>query len=260
MYRFLRDIKKYRSYILYRTKAELLADVAGSRLGCIWWVLEPFFMMLFYFLLFQLIINKKQTYATAYIYIGFINFFFFRNCLNHSLSLIKKNKGIISKIYISKYVLAASDLLTKFAKLCFSIPLVILLMIYYRVPLTWHILEIIPLLMLEILLTFSFYTIFMHLGAFVQDLNKVSKPFMRVLMYMSGVIFPIRNYLEGTGYEWIVKINPLAFLLENIRNCVLYGIGCNWWVFLVWMIFGIVLLRVGIFLIHRNEKNYVKVV
>ena len=46
MKRFANDLKKYHGYALYAAKAELKAEVAGSYLNWVWWILEPVCLML----------------------------------------------------------------------------------------------------------------------------------------------------------------------------------------------------------------------
>ena len=41
MNHFIDDMKKYYSYAKYSAKAELKAEVAGSYLNWVWWILEP---------------------------------------------------------------------------------------------------------------------------------------------------------------------------------------------------------------------------
>ena len=48
MKKFINNIKKYKGYMLYATKATLKSEVAGSRLNWLWWILDPFLFMLVY--------------------------------------------------------------------------------------------------------------------------------------------------------------------------------------------------------------------
>ena len=48
MKKFIDNLKKYKGYMLYATKASLKSEVAGSRLNWLWWILDPFLFMLVY--------------------------------------------------------------------------------------------------------------------------------------------------------------------------------------------------------------------
>lgn len=45
---FFKDIRRYKSYLFYAAKSELKSEVADSYLNWIWWILEPFCLMLVY--------------------------------------------------------------------------------------------------------------------------------------------------------------------------------------------------------------------
>jgi ABC-type polysaccharide/polyol phosphate export permease len=59
MKRFINDLKKYKNYILYATKAELKTEVINSYLGFIWLFLEPLCFMLIYTFIAQVIFGSK---------------------------------------------------------------------------------------------------------------------------------------------------------------------------------------------------------
>ena len=68
MKRFINDMEKYYRYAVYSAKAELKAEVAGSYLNWIWWILEPFCMMLIYAFIFGFVFDAREKYFTAFIY------------------------------------------------------------------------------------------------------------------------------------------------------------------------------------------------
>lgn len=77
MKRFWNDLKKHNGYGLYSAKAELKAEVAGSYLNWIWWILEPFCFMLIYTFIFGYVFNAKEAYFPVFIFIGITAWDFF---------------------------------------------------------------------------------------------------------------------------------------------------------------------------------------
>ena len=65
----LDDLKKYYSYAKYSAKAELKAEVAGSYLNWVWWILEPVCLMFIYAFIFGFVFSAREKYFTAFIYI-----------------------------------------------------------------------------------------------------------------------------------------------------------------------------------------------
>ena len=59
MKRFVFDIKKYGQYMVYSANCDLKAEVANSYLNRLWWLLEPFFNMLVYVIVFGRIMGRS---------------------------------------------------------------------------------------------------------------------------------------------------------------------------------------------------------
>ena len=54
--------------------------------------------------------------------------------------------------------------------------------------------------------------------------------------------------------------NPIAYLIDELRQIIIYGEMMDPWLFLYWLIISLALLGIGLFLMYRHENSYVKVV
>ena len=259
MNKFFSDVKKYGSYIAYATKSELQAEVANSYLNWLWWILEPLCFMGIYAFIFSMFSSSKVAYLTAFIFLGITVWEFFNKMLTTSVNLMRSNKPIVSKVYIPKYVLVLEKMLLNGFKTAINFVIVALLMIIYKVPLTLQCLWFIPVLISFLIFTFGMCIIFLHFGVYVEDLSNVTKIGLRLVFYTSGVFYNLTDRLAAaTGY-WLLRINPIAMYLNDIRNTLLYGVAPNFLWFGLWTAVGIALSIWGILMIQKNENNYVKV-
>ncbi len=263
MKRFVSDMKKYYKYAKYSAKAELKSEVAGSYLNWIWWVLEPVCLMLIYAFIFGFVFEAREKYFTAFIYIGLTLWSFFNLNIKSSVKMIKRNRAIIGKVYIPKFILIESKIFENLFKMMISFGIVLVLLIYYKIPLTWNVLYIIPLMICLIVLTFGFMTLLMHFGVFVEDLGNVVNIGMRLVFYLTGIMFSIETRIgrENPQLALILgKFNPMAFLITSFRDCLLYGKTPEIIGILIWLAIGTALSVLGIYIIYKNENNYVKVI
>ena len=263
MKRFVSDMKKYYKYAKYSAKAELKSEVAGSYLNWIWWVLEPVCLMLIYAFIFGFVFEAREKYFTAFIYIGLTLWTFFNLNIKSSVKMIKRNRAIIGKVYLPKFILIESKIFENLFKMMISFGIVLVLLIYYKIPLTWNVLYIIPLMICLIVLTFGFMTLLMHFGVFVEDLGNVVNIGMRLVFYLTGIMFSIETRIgrENPQLALILgKFNPMAFLITSFRDCLLYGKTPEIIGILIWLAIGTVLSVLGIYTIYKNENNYVKVI
>lgn len=258
---FFADIKRYKSYMIYATKSELKTEVADSYLNWIWWILEPFCLMLVYTFIFGFVFNKSEAYYPLFIFIGLTLWNFFSANVKKSASIVRRYKSVISRVYLPKVILLLINMMTTGFKMCVSLAIVVVMMFFFKVPLSHHIIYVIPGMIIFLLLTFGLMCFEMHGGVYIDDLTKVNDIVLRLLFYLTGIIFNIDQRI-GKNYPKLAtllgKWNPAAFLLSSIRNALIYNQAPNWKWMLIWFVTSLLLCMLGVRLIYRNENNYVK--
>lgn len=260
MKRFLKDLNKYKGYILYSARAQLNAELANSWLGGIWWVLEPVLYMFVYMFVFTVVFQRQTQYSVAFITLGLAYWRFFNNTVQSSITLVKRYRAVISKVYIPKFVFVCAQMLVNAFKMMFSLIPVAVLMVWYRVPLTWHIPTLIPVTAVLFVLAFGISCLFMHIGVYIEDMDRLMKVVLQLLFYFSGVFYPINELVEPQLAQLMFHINPIALILFEARNALLYGIGCQWSLLGVYLLIGIGISYFGVRTVYKSESKYIKVI
>ena len=258
--RFINDIKRFGHYTLYAARSELRAEVAGSYLNWLWWILEPFCFMLVYTFVFGYMFAQKQEYFPIFVFIGLTFWQFFDRLLMSSVRLVKNNKSIVAKVYLPKFTLILVKILVNGFKMLISFAIVFAMMIVFRVPLTPNILWLPLIILLHILITFAFCSVLLHFGVYVEDLANVLRIGLRLLFYVTGIFYNIESKLPGQWGKFFNRCNPAAFVMSSARDCLLYGKAPSLKWMIAWFIAGILILILGIRLIYKNENSYVKVI
>ena len=259
MKKFITDIKKYLSYSVYAAKAELKSEVANSHLNWVWWVLEPFCMMLVYALIFGNFFNAREPFFSAYIFIGNIMWNFFNVMIKGSIKLVKKNKAIVTKVYIPKYILVQSNEFVYAFKLLIGLGITVALMIYNQVTVSLRVLWIIPVFLCMFLITFGLANIVMHFGVYVEDLSNIMNIVLRLMFYMTGIFYNIETRAGKYG-PFLSKYNPMAFLINSARKCLLYNTTPDLVILGFWFVLGIIFTIIGVAIIQKNENSYAKAI
>lgn len=258
--KFFKDSKKYMAFVVRAAKSQLKAEVANSYLNWIWWILDPLCFMLIYAFIFGVVFAGREKYFAAFIFVGLTAWNFFNKCVQASVKLIKNNKPIIEKVYIPKYVLAYTRMGVDGFKMLVSFGIIVLMMAVYRVELTWNVLLAIPLLILLLIITFAAMTILMHLGVFVEDMGNIVNILLRLLFYITGIFYSVYKRLPAPYGELALHVNPMAFILDGLRKCLLYGETPDMRIFAVWTVIGILVVALGVKIIYKYENGYAKVV
>lgn len=258
--RFLSDLKKYWPYAVRSGTASLKAEVAGSYLNWLWWILNPISFMLIYTVIFGVIFQAAEPYFPIYVFIGLTMWDFFNHVVTHSVKMIKNNKNIVTKVYIPKYILVLSDMILNAIKMAISFGVVAVMMIVYRVPVTWNIFFILPVLLGLLLISFAAGNLIMHFGVYIQDLSNVINIVLRLVFYFTGIFYDVEKRIPAPFKYWVLRINPLAAFITEARYALLYGRITHWGLLYAWLAVSALLCVVAIRVVYKNENGYVKVI
>lgn len=260
VWKFFADIKNYMHYAIWSARADLRSEVTNAYLDWLWWLIEPACMMLIYTVIFGVVFRAAEPYFPVFIFIGLTMWNFFSRCVSSSVNLIRGNRAIVTKIYMPKFILLLSRMLVCGFKMMISFGVVVFMMMIFRVRLTVHIFEALPVLFVFFLFTFGLCNIFMHYGVYVNDLSYIVGIVLTMLMYLTGVFYDVGKRIPAPFGELMERYNPIAFLVSSMRSALLYGQEPDWMMLGVWAFVSLMLIMIGVSTIYRNENAYVKVI
>lgn len=258
--RFMGDIKKYMGYAVHSARADLRTEVANSYLDWLWWMIEPVCTMLIYTLIFGIVFRASEDYFPVFVFIGITMWSFFSRSISGSVNTIRMNKGIITKIYMPKYILLFAKMLVNGFKMLVSFGVVGIMMIIFKVVPTAYILYAVPVLIVLFLLTLGIGMIMMHYGVYVSDLGYITGIVLNMMMYTTGTFYSIASRFPKPFGDLLERYNPVAFLIASMRKALLYGQAPSWGLLLFWGFVSLGLIALGAFTIYSNENAYVKVI
>lgn len=261
MKKFFFNIKKYYKYAIRSAKAELKSEVADSYLNYLWWVIEPLCFMLIYVFVFGVVFKNNTPYFASFVFIGLTAWEFFNRMVAGSVKLITNNRDLVTKVYIPKYILLLSKSFTYLFKMFISLVITFGLMLFQGVTFSWHIILIIPILIVLYVLSFGIGLVLMNYGVTLNDLSNLTNIFLRMVFYLSGVFYNINERGIADNLKFILlKVNPVAFIMNEIRNVLLNNSLPDFMGLGIWFAIGVVLVLIGVHVIHKNENSYAKVI
>lgn len=260
MKKFWNDVKKYWYFCRYSAQSDLKAEVANSYLNWVWWILEPLCNMLVYYFIFSNILQAGREYYILFIYSALLMWTFFNKNIIYSIKAMRMNKGIITKVYVPKFILLMSNMILNGIKLGISLLILQVFMIFMQVPVNGTIIYFLISYLVLFLFTFGCGTIFMHFGVFIDDLGYAITILLNMLFYLSGIFYDVETTMAPPLGTILVKVNPMAFLINSMRNALLYEAAPNMMLMGIWFVVSILLCIIGVRIIYKYENSYVKVV
>lgn len=268
MSHFFKDMQKYFPYARYSAKSQLKAEVAGSHLNWLWWILDPICFMLVYTLVFSVVLPNNIDNFPIFVFIGLTNWNLFNRTITNSVRIVKMNKSVVSKVYLPKYVLVLTRLFVNLFKTLIQFGIILIMLLIYRVPLTIHIWNLIPAYLVLSLITFGFSTIMMHFGVFVEDLENIIRVALQFVFYMSGIFYDLYGRLKvhetfAPFATYVLRGNPIAFFNYFCRRVLLEGkcpFAVDYITLGLWTVIGIALVALGVRLVYKYENSYAKII
>ena len=263
MKRFISDLKKFKSYTLYAAKSDMKAEVAGSFLSWMWWILDPLLYMLVYSFVAVYVFGSREPYFPVFVFIGLNTWTFFSKTVKAGVKLVQGKKSIVTKVYIPKFIFVLEKEAVFGIKMFVSFALTVVFMIFYQVPVTWKALWVIPLWLLLFMITFACTTIVTHFGVFVEDLMNVLTVALQLGFYVSGIFYSIETRIlpksEIIG-NLLIHCNPIALIMTDLRRVLIYNQEPHYISLAIWAVVSIIISVIGLRTIYKHENTYVKVI
>ena len=105
----------------------------------------------------------------------------FNKTVSGSVRIVAANRAVVTKVYIPKYFLIIILLFQNLFKMMISFGIVIVMMLWSHVPVSYNVIYVIPIFVDLILITFGVSAILAHFGVFFDDLKNITNVGLRIL-------------------------------------------------------------------------------
>jgi len=224
MIRTILDIKNNTSAFSALIIADLKVNVSSTRLGYLWWIIDPLVLMGVYYFVIGVIFQRGGENYHLFILTGIVLFQFFSRSVTGSMSAILSNKALIKQVNLPLvlYVVAPVAVRGFFAVIGIILAL---LMSFNHIGI--HTIFVILLVILMAIFSLSISLILSALNVFVRDTSKLVTYFIRVLFFLSPILYPASKVYQAEGisdaFKTIYAMNPLNIIIESARRIVLEG-------------------------------------
>ena len=172
-------------------KKNLTSKYKDSVLGILWSFFNPLLIMIVFTAIFSMLFGRNIDNYPVYFLSGRLLYDFFSAGSKGAMNSIKRNSGILKKIFVPKYMFAVSAVCYEFIN--FLISFVILFGVMIFTGAQFHptlLLSIIPIIFLFILV-FGLGLILSVCNTYFSDIGYLYNVFTLILMYASALFYPI---------------------------------------------------------------------
>lgn len=261
---FIAQLYFKRDVMIALVKRDLKAMHAGSYLGMMWIYLQPIMYLMILYFVFTIGLRagyvKGNIPFIVYLASGIIAWFYFADCLGGSTVVILKHSYLLKKIDFRLSILPGVNLIVN------AVPHIVLTLVViiicwvngYRP--TWYLLQLVYyyFAMLIMLLGISWVTSATNI--FVPDVGNIVGLILQFGFWLTPIVWDIG--LVPAKYLWVLKINPVFYIVEGYRNSLIYHIPfwLHWKQTILFWVITLLFCLIGAYTFRKLRPHFAEVV
>lgn len=257
----LRDLWLYRELAFFLTWRDVKVRYKQAVLGVAWAILQPVTTMIIFSVILGYLLKVPTDNGIPYpvfSYVALLPWQLFASALTKSGGSLVGSSNLITKVYFPRLVIPLSSLGASLVDFMFSFLVLIGLMLYYRINLTWNVLWL-PLFLLFALTTaFAVGLWLSALNVQYRDVQQMIGPIVSAWMYASPVVYSA-SIIPSAKWQVVYALNPMAGVIQGFRWALL-GTKPPDISLLVSIAVVLFLLVGGLFFFKRMERVFADIV
>ncbi len=254
-----RELRQYRDLFYFLVWRDIKVLYAQTVLGFAWAILNPAIQILIFSLIFGRV-ARIPTDGIPYLLfstVAIVPWTYMSNAMSTASASLVSGQAILGKIYFPRVIFPMTPVLAKLVDFFISLVLIVVVMIWYRVPLTWNVIYLPVFILLMVIVPLSISLWLSALAIRYRDVKFAMNFAIRMLMWSAPIVYSASKIPDG--YRFIYSLNPIVAVIEGYRGCLL-GTPLEWqW---IWpgMVTAVILLVTGLMYFRKMERVFVDVI
>ena len=214
------ELIKYKEFLRTNVKKDIRGKYKGSFLGVLWSFINPLLSVVVYAIVFHYIMRFNINHYLIYLISGIIPWTFFTTSVNMGMNSILFNSEIIKKVYFPRVILPISSVTSGLINFLISCIIVILFAIFSGVGISIYLFMLPIVIIIQYIFTLGIVFILSALEIYVRDIEHIINFLISMLFYVTPILYTPSYVPEK--FAWILKINPLAYIIEAYHSIIYY--------------------------------------
>ncbi|MBS1736090.1 MAG: ABC transporter permease [Bacteroidetes bacterium] len=233
-------------------KIEFKLRYYENKLGLLWALIKPISDIFIYYIAFQKILNQGIPNFVSFLFIGLILWNFFVECTSGTVQILSTKKYLYEYTNMNKIEIYLSTILANCIGFFFNL---FFFIIFYEfidkgtLGLSWTAFYFIPIFINTVLLALAFSTILSSIYVLAKDITQIWMVITGIGFWVSPIVFNLEKF--RTALPGADHVNPIAGIIINARNVLLYQKSPEWNLFVFDFIYAAILILIGAFLLNK---------
>lgn len=235
-----------------------------SVLGVAWSVLNPLLMMIVMSIVFSTIFAQGRNGSITpemyplYLIVGNVTFSVMSESTNQALMSIIWASSLLKKVKVHRWVFPVQKVLFSLVNFAFSLVAVALVMFWFHVVPSWHLILLPVCLLLLMCFCMGLGMMLSALAVFFRDVMHLWTVVITAWMYLTP-IFWTTDYISHMAH-WIqvlVVVNPMYNYLQFMRDIFLFNTVPSSLTFGLCVAWAVLALAIGYTVFHKTEHKFI---
>lgn len=250
-----KELYAYREMIFSLVRRDLKGRYKGSVLGFMWTFINPLLQLGVYTMVFSLIMRNGIEDYYLFLFVALIPWIFFSTSLAGGSSCIWAQQDMVKKIYFPREVLPIAFVTSQFVNMLLSFLVVFGVLIISGKGLNLAALMYLPIIMLvEYVMALSVAMLFSAVTVYLRDIE-----------YLTGIVTMAWQFLSPVMYSadqvpqevlWIFNLNPMTSVITAYREILYYGNAPKLGTLVTAIMFGVIVLIIGVTVFGRLKRHF----
>jgi lipopolysaccharide transport system permease protein len=254
-----RELLAYRELLITLIVRDIKVRYKQTVLGAAWAIIQPLTTMVIFTIIFGRLaqIPSEGFPYPVFVYSALLPWSFFANAISMSGNSLIGSASLVSKVYFPRLIIPISSIGAGFVDFLVSTVILFLLMLFYGVSWTSHLL-VAPFLMAGVIFcAFGVGTILSALTVSYRDFRFIIPFMVQIWMYLTPVVYGVGFIPEN--YRWLLLLNPMSGYIDGYRAAFL-GRPFDWTAIAVSVALSLVLFAAGTTYFRKVERRFADVI
>ncbi len=247
------DVFSKRRLIFDLSRADFKKRFVGSYFGLLWIFVQPVVTILIYYCVFQLALRTTphdgEFPYVVWLIPGIIPWFYFSEALNHAVRCLEDYSYLVKKVVFKVSILPLIKIVScGFVHAIYLLIMLAALLLLGASPsVYWLQIVYYSICMIVLITAISMFT--SAVQVFFKDMSQIVAIVLQLGMWVTPIMW---EYQRAGRFLWILKCNPMYYIVEGYRDSILYHRGFFthpvmtlyfWAVTLVLLVFGTLIFK-----------------
>jgi lipopolysaccharide transport system permease protein len=219
----LRTLLHYSDLLYTLSLFRLNVRYKQSALGWAWAALQPLALMGIYTFIFAHV-TKVKTGGIPYpifVFSALLPWIFFASAITNSVQGLIAYPNLLTKMYFPREIIPLSYLAAGAIDFLIASFILAILIVHYRIALTWNVLYGIPILMVLGAFAAAMALLFSAVHVRFRDVGLAMPFVLQVWMFATPVVYSLEAVPQR--FRLLYLLDPAAAAIDNFRRAVVYG-------------------------------------